>query len=80
MIYALEEVPELRDVLAVGVSPDSLPAMLSGIRGTTGLTRALDRVKVHTDLAKSQASTLPHGERLEDLVDEVLTTALTRLS
>jgi heptaprenyl diphosphate synthase len=72
VIYALEEAPGLQDVLAAGVSPDSLPIVLDGIRRTAGVARALRSARSHADIAKSQASTLPDGDRLEALIDEAL--------
>jgi len=79
VIYALEEAPELETVLAVGASSDSLSVVLHSIRRTNGFARALDSAKVYTDLARSQASTMTHGERLEDLINQALVVPLARL-
>lgn len=79
VIYALEEAPELRDALAAGVSPDSLPIVLEGIRRTAGVTRALSGARSHADVARSQAATLPNGDRLEALIDEALAVPLAGL-
>jgi geranylgeranyl pyrophosphate synthase len=80
VIYALEEAPDLQDALAVGVSPDSLPIVLAAIRRTAGVGRALRGARGHAELAKSQASALPGGDRLEALIDESLSAPLARLS
>jgi heptaprenyl diphosphate synthase len=80
LIYALEEAPGLRDALAVGISPDSLPIVLNGIRETTGVARALQSAKDHVDVARSQASALPGGDRLEALIDEALSSPPAGLS
>ncbi len=72
VIYALEEAPELQDVLAAGVSPESLPIMVDRILGTAGIDRALRSARSHADIARSRASALPHGDRLEWLIDEAL--------
>lgn len=80
VIHALEEAPELQGVLAAGVSPDSLPIVLDGIRRTTGVARALRGARSHADIARAQASTLPEGDRLEVLIDEALTAPLAGLS
>jgi heptaprenyl diphosphate synthase len=72
VIYALEEAPELRDVLAAGVSPESLPIMLNRIRETDGVGRALRSARRHALIARSQAGATPGGDRLEALIDEAL--------
>jgi heptaprenyl diphosphate synthase len=72
VIYALEEAPELGDALAAGVSPDSLPIVLNGIRGTTGIACSLRSAKSHADIARSRAAALPDGDQLEALIEEAL--------
>jgi geranylgeranyl pyrophosphate synthase len=79
VIYAAEERPELRDALALGVSPDSLPSVLGSIRATAGPARALDHATAHADRARSEAYGLPGGESLEALIEEALIAPLSSL-